>query len=439
MGQPATSTGGATAEGYLRPQLLLWADGEEVNPIVVSSLVVEERVDRPSTLTLTIASAPVSGPDAGDGSASGGDWDTLLRDDAARALGLPGYRLLSRVTVGFALTPTAGGPTLSEVVFDGFVTALEHRFAEARVPDSELVLTGIDASCLLHVETVTKRWSGLADSEIVEQIYTRYGFDVAVETTPRRDELVSSLLQRGTDAEFLRMLARRNGFEVFVTPSGGPVQAGPNPGKGVVGTFRTPAVGGVRLPEAWLFPHDAPALVDLVARYDALQPTGVRSWHVDGRSRTIGHVEVGDPGHPRTGPRSRDAVVRERLERILGAGAAPAPVDVRTTDVPIDDTELATLARAELRAVDWFATADGTLNGARYPAVPRAGRTLPVTGAGPVLSGDWYVRGVTHRWGAHRALPGDPPVAETGAAAETADFVYETDVALARNALGGEP
>lgn len=435
----ATGTGGATGQGYLRPQLLMWADGEEVNPIAVSSLAVEERVDRPSTLTLTIASAPVSGPDAGDGSASGGDWDVMLRGDAARALGLPGYRLLSRVTVGFALTPAAGGPTLSEVVFDGFVTVVEHRFAEARVPDSEVVLTGVDASCLLHVETVTKRWSGLADSQIVEQVFTRYGFDVAIESTPRRDDRMSSLLQRGTDAEFLRMLARRNGFEVFVAPSGAPVQAGPNPGKGVVGTFRSPAVGGVRLAEAWLFPHDAPALVDLTARYDALQPTTVRSWHVDGRRRTIGHVEVADPGYPRTGAHSRDEVVRERLEKILGAGAAPVPVDVRSGEVPIDDTELATLARAELRAVDWFATAYGTLNGARYPAVARAGRTLPVSGAGPVLSGDWYVRGVTHRWGAHRALPGDPPVGETGASAELADFVYEADVALARNAIGGEP
>jgi hypothetical protein len=432
-----------TAEptGHRIPRLLLWVDGAEVDSSLVSSLSVEERVDRPSTVTLTIASSPVSGPDAGDGSAVGGDWDTLLRGEEARALGMPGLRLLSRVTVGFSLSPpVAGEGTVdSQVVFDGFVTAVEHRFAEARVPDSEAVISGVDASCLLHVETVTRRWDSRADSEIAAQIYRGYGFDVAVEDTPRRDATVSSLLQRCTDAEFLRLLARRNGFETFVAPSGAPVAAGANPGTGVVGHFRSAPVGRDRLPEAWLFPHDAPALVDLTARYDSHQPSVVRSWHVDGRRRMIRTAQVDDPGYARTGEQTRDGVVRARLAEILGEGAAPEPVDIRTADVPLDDTELETLARAELRATDWFATADGTVTATRYPAIVRAGATLPVTGAGPIFSGDWYVRGVTHRWGAPRAMPGEPPVAETGVAAEETDFTYEVDVALARNGLGGQP
>ena len=430
----------AEVDGHRIPRLLLWVDGAEIDSSLVSSLSVEERVDRASTVTLTLASTPVAGPDAGDGSAAGGDWDTLLRGEEARTYGMPALRLLSRLTVGFSLTPPTGmGAVDSQVVFDGFVTGVEHRYAEARVPDSEAVISGVDASCLLHVETVTQRWEDQADSEIAAAIYRRYGFDVAVEDTPRREGTVSSLLQRSTDAEFLRLLARRNGFETFVAPSGAPVQEGPNPGTGVVGHFRSAAVGADRLPEAWLFPHDAPAMADLTARYDAHQPSTVRSWHVDERRRMIRATEVADPGYPRTGEQSRDTVVRARLGEILGAGAAPEPVDIRSADVPLDDTELATLARAELRAADWFATADGTITATRYPALLRAGRTLPVTGAGPIFSGDWYVRGVTHRWGAHRTRSGDPPVAEVGVAAEEADFTYEVDLALARNALGGQP
>lgn len=435
---PVTAT---TPTGHRRPGLLLWVDGAEVDPGLVSSLTVEERVDRPSTVTLTIGSSPVSGPDSGDGSAPGGDWDALTRDDEARGLGMPGLRLLSRITVGFSLTPPRPGEGAvdSQVVFDGFVTAIEHRFAEARVPDSEAVVSGVDASCLLHVETVTKRWENLADSEIAAEIYRRYGFDVAVEDTPRRDGTVSSLLQRSTDAEFLRLLARRNGFEAFVGPSGDPVTAAAHPRTGVIGHFRSAPVGRDRLPEAWLFPHTAPALVDLTARYDSHQPSVIRSWHVDGRRRTVRTTQVDDPGYARTGEQTRDAVVRARLAEILGEGDAPEPVDIRTADVPLDDGELEALARADLRSADWFATADGTVSATRYPAILRAGYTLPVSGAGPIFSGDWYVRGVVHRWGAARALPGDPPVAETGVAAETADFTYEADVALARNALGGRP
>lgn len=430
-----------TSAGHRTPGLLLWVDGAEVDPTLVSSLSAEERVDRPSTVTLTIASTPVSGPDAGDDSAAGGDWDTLVRGDEAQGLGMPGLRLLSRVTVGFSLTPPVPGEGAvdSQVVFDGFVTAIEHRFAEARVPDSEAVVSGVDASCLLHVETVTKRWEDLADSEIAAEIYSRYGFDVAVDDTPRRDGTVSSLLQRSTDAEFLRLLARRNGFEAFVAPSGVPVAAGAHPRTGVVGHFRSAPVGRDRLPEAWLFPHDAPALVDLTVRYDSHQPSVVRSWHVDGRRQTVRTSQVDDPGYARTGDQTRDAVVRARLAEILGEGTAPEPVDIRTADVPLDDTELEALARAELRSADWFATADGTVTATRYPTILRAGYTLPISGAGPIFSGDWYVRGVTHRWGARRTLPGDPPAAEIGVAAEDRDFVYEADVALVRNALGGQP
>ena len=239
---------------------------------------------------------------------------------------------------------------------------------------------------------------------------------------------------------FLRLLARRNGFEVFVAPADVPVASGRHPGHGVVGHFRSAPVGTTVLPAAWLFPPEAPALVDLTARYDAQQPAVVRSWHVDGRRRLVRSVEVDDPGYARTGTMTRGAVVTSRLAEILGGGSAPVvPVDVRHADVPYDADELEALARADLRAADWFATAEATVAATRYPAIVRAGRTLPITGTGPVFAGEWYVRAATHRWGAARMLPGDPPMAVIGVAAEQVDFTYEVDVELARNALGGEP
>ena len=440
MTTTSPAAGPDVSAGHRVPRLLMWVDGEPVDAQVVASLTVEERVDRPSTFTMTLASSPVAGPSAGDDSADGGDWDTLLRGEQARAAGMPGLQLLSRVTLGFSLTPPSDGAVESQVVFDGYATAVEHRYAEARLPDSELLVTGTDASYLLHVETVTRRWQDLSDAEIARQLFQRYGFDHEVEETPRRVATTSALLQRATDAEFLRLLARRNGFEAFVAPSEVPVSAGPHPGTGVVGHFRSAPVGARSLPAAWLFPPEAPGLVDLTARYDAHQPATVRSWHIDGRRRRVLGVEVDDPGYPRAGTMSRGAVLTARLETILGAGATTVgPIDVRHTDVPYDAEELERLARAELRAADWFATAEATVAATRYPAIVRAGRTMPVSGAGPIFSGDWYVRAVTHRWGAERALPGDPPMAMGGVAAEQTDFTYEVDVELARGALGGQP
>lgn len=424
--------------GQRVPRLLLWVDGEPVDAVVVGSLSVEERVDRPSTFSLTIASSPVAGAAAGDGS-DGGSWDTLLRGQPARDLGMPGVRLLSRLTVGFSLTPasTSDGPTDSQVVFDGYVTGVEHRYAEARVPDSELLVTGVDASCLLHMETVTRRWQDVSDAEIATEIFDRYGFAHDVDATPRRVADDTAMLQRATDAEFLRLLARRHGFEVFVAPAVDEVTPGRHPRTAVRGHFRSAPVGRDRLPEAGLFPHDAPVLVDMTARYDAHQPAAVRSWHVDSRRRTVRSTEIDDPGYPRGGDLSRGAVLTAALTEILGEGQAVAPVDVRSADVPADDEELSTLARADLRGADWFGTAEATVAATRYPAIVRAGRTLPVTGTGPVFAGDWYVRAATHRWGAPRTLPGDPPADDV--ADEGSDLGYEVDVQLVRGALGGEP
>ena len=421
--------------GQRVPHLHLWVDGEPVDAGVVASLTVEDRVDRASTFAFTIPSSPVAAVAAGD---AGGDWDTLLRGQPATDLGMPGARLLSRVTIGFSLVPpdASDGGTELRVVLDGYATALEHRYAHARVPDSELVVTGVDASCLMHLQTVTRRWQDRSDAQVAREIFERYGFGAQVEDTPRRDGTDVSLLQRCTDAEFLRLLARRHGFEVFVAPTADEVTPGRHPGTAVTGRFRAAPVGRETLPQADLFPHDAPTIVDMTARYDAHQPTAVRSWHVDDRRRTLRSVEVTEPGYPRTGERSRADVLQGALGEILGDGRAPVAVEVRSADVPSDDDELARLARADLRGADWFATAEATLAAGRYPGFVGSGRMLPVTGTGPVFAGDWYVRAATHRWGAARTPLGDPPA--VGAADGESEMVYEVDVELVRGALGGE-
>jgi hypothetical protein len=431
-----------------QPGLRLWLDGRPLEGLGewVLQVEVDERADEASTFRMTVDMSPISG-DRADG-----DWDVLEHGTFADEHHIPDFRLLRRVTVQFSLA--SDDPTEAEIaatVFDGYVTGVEPVFGESRVPDSMLVLTGMDASCLMHMETVTRTWDGTTDARIAQEIFEKYGFaarpgsgpDATVEDGGLdRVQDRASLVQRATDAEFLRLLARRNGFEFYVEPAGGQVPEGPHPGTGVVGHFHSSRVDAEEQPAVGLFPRDAPSLIDFRARYDGLQPTRILGWHVDEQSRKVKRVDVADPAYGRMGSHSRADVLRERLAAIqpvrrraattsTGRPAPDAPfepVDLQSSDVPHTDGELSALARADYRMADWFVVGTGTVQCERYPAIVRSRRPIGVRGAGHLLDGRWYVQGVRHRWGV------DPDAPEE----EQAMRRYEADLTLVRNALGGQ-
>jgi hypothetical protein len=421
----------------------VWLDGVAVEAFAgaVLSVDVDERADEASTARIVLDLSPV-GETSGDG-----DWDALEYGPFAAERGVPAFRLLSRVTIqlGLEAGDPATEPAVAATVFDGFVTALEPVIGPSRVPDSYLVLTCLDATCLMHLETVTRTWDGLTDAAIAAELFTKYGFASTPGTTIEdggvsREADLPGLVQRGTDAEFLRMLARRNGFEWYVEPAGGEVHPGAHPGRDVVGHFHSPRVGIEEQPVLALFPRVAPTLQTFRARYDSHQPTRIRSWHIDERSRLLQHVDLQDTGLVRMGSHSRADVLAERLGAIQpvrvgaatagpaqGPGSLPATLDIVSGDVPHSAVELANLARASLRSADWFVTGTGTVQADRYPAVVRPRRPVRVSGAGHLLDGRWYVLGVRHRWGVDPAAPEQ----------EQRVRVYEADVTVVRNALGG--
>lgn len=434
-----------------QPGLRLWIDGKPIEDsgAWVLQLEVDERADEASTIRMTVDMSPVSGDPQGD-------WDVLEHGTFAQEHEIPDFGLLRRVTVQFSLLSDAADEAdIKGTVFDGFITGVEAVFGESRVPDSSLQLTGLDASCLMHLETVTRTWDGLSDAQIARQLFEKYGFatrpgsgpDATIEDSGlNRVEDRASLVQRGTDAEFLRHLSRRNGFEVHVEPAQGSVREGPHPAADVVGHFHSPRVDVGEQPPVNLFPRDAPSLIDFRARYDSLQPTRILGWHIDERTRKVQRANVVEPGYGRMGTHSRAKVMQERLAIIRpvrkpigspnGSAVASAsntadvpfePIDLQSFEVPHTDTELASLARADFRLADWFVMGMGTVQCERYPAIVRAGRPIGVRGAGHLLDGRWYVQAVRHRWGV------DPEAPEE----EQAIRRYEADVTLVRNALGG--
>src|SRR4029453_18379969 len=195
------------------PYLDVWIDGAPLSDAGgrIRRLEVDGRADDVASFHMTLDMAP------GDG-----DWTQL--DDGR-------FGLLHRVTIGFGLgAPDAQAADLKDVVFDGYITAVEPVFGCDRTSESSLELSGLDAACLMHLDERQRGGEDLRHSEIVKQIYESYGFttsgDSIEATTPKRARDRGTMLQRGTDADFIRMLARRHGFEAYVEHGTAPVKEG---------------------------------------------------------------------------------------------------------------------------------------------------------------------------------------------------------------------
>jgi phage protein D len=383
--------------------LQLWLDGKKMDDALgrVLRLEVDERSEEASSFHLSLDMAPTD--DA--------DWD-MLADER--------FRLLHRLTIALGVgQPDAEAPDDSAVVFDGYITAVEPSFGPARVPDSSLELYGLDTSCLMHLEEKTRAFSNLSDSEIVKQIYGEYGFGLDVQDTKFvRDAERGQILQRGTDAELVRLLARRNGFEAYVERAPVPVTEGSNPGSQIVGHFHLPRTEAVPQPAMTLMPASSPSLIELKARWESHRATEIHAAHIDERSRRIRSVAVSAPRFARMGKTSRADILAARLPAILPKQTSLKGVGLQYADVPHDAAEVENLAWSDYLQADWLAEASGTVQGLRYPAVLRARRPVGLTGAGKVMDGTWYVRGARHRWVWDNEI-----------------VKYEIDVDLCRNAL----
>ena len=367
------------------PYLDVWIDGVSMADAVglIRRLEVDERADDVSSFSMTLDQAPGEG-----------DW-TALADGR--------FQLLHRITIGFGLgEQTSNAPATKDVVFDGYITAVEPVFGVDRMSESSLELSGLDASCVMHLEERQRRFEGLADSDIVKQIYGEYGFatpgDTIEATQPVRDPSRGTMLQRGTDADFIRMLARRNGFEAYVERAAGPVKEGAAAAAECNGHFHRPRPEQTAQPTLALTPHQAPTLIEMRARWESHRPAEIRADHIDERSRRIRSAKITDPRFKRMGKTGRGDIIRSRLAAIVPKRADLVPTGLAYVDVPHDETEVGNLAWADFLAADWLVAATARVRAEMYPQILRARRPVDVKGAGKLLDGTWYVKSVRHRW-----------------------------------------
>ena len=107
--------------------------------------------------------------------------------------------------------PTGQSP---QCIFDGYV--LSHKLhLETGITASTLQVWGQDASWLMNLEEKVKEWVDVTDADVANAIFNDYGItpasDNADDDSPSHTEDGHSLMQRASDIQFLRSLARRNG------------------------------------------------------------------------------------------------------------------------------------------------------------------------------------------------------------------------------------
>ena len=163
-----------------------------------NELEVEESVDTPGAFSLVL---PVN-------ITQQGDYD-VVNDP----------RLAPLSNVAILATASDGNP---QCLFDGYVLAQTAHLDTGTVA-STLRVWGQDATWLMNTTEQVREWADLTDGDVANSIFDNYGFTPDPtnldDDSPTHTSDGSTLMQRATDAQFLRTLARRNGklFRVFCT------------------------------------------------------------------------------------------------------------------------------------------------------------------------------------------------------------------------------
>ncbi len=323
---------------------------------ILSTLEVEENIDLPGAIQLSL---PVS--HSGDGDL------TFVNDD----------RLKPLANLAVVVTPDNKS---AECIFDGYV--LSHKLhLETGTTNATLQVWGQDASWLMNLEEKVQEWVDITDASVANKIFSGYGITPSTDNTdddsPSHTEDGHSLMQRASDIQFLRNLARRNGKFCRVACTNQPGQR--------IGYFIKPKLDGEAIvtlnlnnPENW-------TVNALDFDWDITRPSAVKASQAsftnsneDGFS-----TDTGDSG-------------LKPLDAQNLADFAGQPMTVILT-TPVDDAgELTFRAQSLLREAGWFVRCEGEADVARLNAILRVGTVVQIEGVGSLNSGKYYVWTVRH-------------------------------------------
>jgi len=319
----------------------------------LQSIEVEENVDGPSAMTITM---PVNRTPSGD---------LTYVDDGS-------FEPYTPVSVVLQ-----AGPFATECVFDGYMLSWRLHLDRATAKSS-IRAWAQDASCLMNLNDVVREWPGLTDGEVANEIFSAYGFAPAPanldDDSPAHLPEQHTLLQRATDLRFLHTLARRGGKFCRVACAEKP---GARTGYFSRPSWQ-PAAATLDLSDPFAWSVDS-----LDVDWDVMRPTEVRasqaSFAVPGPA--VPAIELSS-GLPVLGSRDLRAYAVKPSVTLLTAAADPQ--------------ELRQRGAAVLAESGWFATCTGETDLDRLGTVLRAGTVVNIDGAGQAHSGNWLVWRVNH-------------------------------------------
>jgi phage protein D len=267
------------------------------------------------------------------------------------------------------------GNAAPERLMEAYVIETSADFAN-QPGQSVLNVVAMDPTVLMNLKEDVRRWPDMADSDIATSIFGDYNFLPQVDSTePSRQSDDVTTIQRGTDIQFLRTLAHRNGFECYV-------EANPTTGD-IEGHFHPPqndqAVQGVLTVNM----GEATNVNSFNARYDMLRPTAARVTGLDIESQEDQPADAQETGLAEMGQET--TIARDRPRQVMLAQTGLSQTG-----------ELQTLAQSVTDRSAWAISAQGELNTVAYGGILRAKRPVNVRGAGRQFSGTYYVEQVHH-------------------------------------------
>ncbi|UQT60687.1 hypothetical protein M4V62_39565 [Streptomyces durmitorensis] len=273
----------------------------------------------------------------------------------------------ARVSVAVAMGATF------DVLINGIVT--DHQVVPSDRPGaSRLVVTGDDLSFELALEERSASYPGQSDAEIVEKIVTGYGLRPEVTATDDRPtESMRIPNQQGTDLDYVRRLARRNGFVFFLEPTR-------LPGVSTAYWGPEPRGPGGQPPLSVGMGPDANVEGPITFGFDAAGPATPQVTILE--PRTGLSITIPLPASPLAALSGRPTAALRKVTARDAAHLDPVQAVMRAMAMSSDAADAVT-GRGELDAV-------------RYGRVLRPRRSVEVRGAGQSHDGGYYVQEVSH-------------------------------------------
>lgn len=242
------------------------------------------------------------------------------------------------------------------------------------IAGSALEVRGADRTIEMDRETESQVWDEVSDNVVVVSICADYGLLFDIEST---DSVYSSqqhaLVQRETDLQFVRRLARRNGFDFWVTSDQFGIETA---------HFKSPPISNV-LEKPLVINQSPPNLQKISFQWDIEQPANIQGQQLDLNS--LDTMEIGVEESP------VETLGSQSFQSLL-PGANSVHVHA-----PVDDAgDLRARGNGTALDASWFLSADCEITLEHYGDVIRPYSVVTLEGAGSRYSGQYFVSGVTH-------------------------------------------